>query len=287
MTQQERVAEIIERYATALPAEKYAVGIRNVHAAEWKMGYGTREHLLEAVPRLIRANVNGCDINAAPARDTNGLSPYVMVDDVKRESIALGARDGYQPAAVIETSPRNYQAWYRHSEPLTDSVRRHISKDLTHVLEGDTGAVAAWHMGRLPGFTNRKAVHQDERGQYPWVTLCEQSGAIYKHAAEHVDDARNRIQQEAGERRAVAAARMAGPANLTIDDFRAKHSDLSKADWNYAMYALDRRVPKSEIAAAIRTRDLSHHPKNYAEYTIERAEKSLQQRKGASVGMSA
>lgn len=69
------------------------------------------------------------------------------------------------------TSKTNYQAWLTASrEPMEHDLARSVSRLLARRYDGDPGSVGSMHLGRLPGFTNRKEIHGRD-GVHPWTRL--------------------------------------------------------------------------------------------------------------------
>jgi len=98
-----------------------------------------------------------------------------LLDDVTLEGIEALTSNGFKPSATVETSADNYQAWIRlvpsdQPEP-SSGVAKIASRNLTLFSSGDIAAVGSERFGRMPGFTNRKAKHENNRGLNPWVTL--------------------------------------------------------------------------------------------------------------------
>jgi len=95
----------------------------------------------------------------------------VLVDDIDQVTVEDMKAQGLQPAAVVETSHRNCQAWVNRSFPQPrGSGQRRFWRSR---WEG-RGSAGYQHYGRLAGFTNRKDEHLDDRtGRYPWVKVVE------------------------------------------------------------------------------------------------------------------
>ncbi|NHW87539.1 hypothetical protein HA066_24300, partial [Escherichia coli] len=56
-------------------------------------------------------NAQGNDIYIRPAEQArHGL---VLVDDLSSDDLDAMKQEGREPAAIIETSPKNYQAWVK------------------------------------------------------------------------------------------------------------------------------------------------------------------------------
>ena len=95
---------------------------------------------------------------------------YVLLDDLSRQVLTELAK--LSPCLLIETSPGNYQAWLRLAEiPQEREQASRICKELAALLSADKGSAEPDHIGRLPGFTNRKPKHQRPDGLFPFVEL--------------------------------------------------------------------------------------------------------------------
>lgn len=95
---------------------------------------------------------------------------YVLVDDLHRSTLDQLAR--LKPCLLIETSPGNYQAWLRLSQtPQNREDALNICQAVAGSLAADLGSAEPDHIGRLPGFTNRKPRHRREDGLFPFVKL--------------------------------------------------------------------------------------------------------------------
>ncbi len=82
--------------------------------------------------------------------------------------------EGYAPAAVVETSPGSFQAWLRHTQPLSKELGTLAAKTLAEQFGADRGAADWRRFGRAPGFTNRKPQHRNPQGLYPFARLSAQ-----------------------------------------------------------------------------------------------------------------
>lgn len=105
--------------------------------------------LLRSVAWLRHQNRDGRNIYIRP-RGEHNLS---LVDDLSREAVLAMKRAGFAPAAVIETSPGNFQAWVKHPEQLNKELGTAAARKLAERFGGDPGAADWRHFGRLGGFT--------------------------------------------------------------------------------------------------------------------------------------
>lgn len=172
-TRRDRSLEAIQRQVTALGVERFEVGIRDAKTGQMMNREWSREELERAVPWLKRMNARGNDVYIRPAGE-HGL---VLVDDLKPQALERMKADGLDPAAIIETSPGNYQAWIKLSDsPLSADVRRIAAQDLARRYGGDPNSADSRHYGRLAGFTNQKPQHTRPDGRQPYVLAHECPG---------------------------------------------------------------------------------------------------------------
>ena len=96
---------------------------------------------------------------------------HVLVDDLDQDALDKLKVGGLRPKVVVRTSKENYQAWITISEDeVTSEKAAAAAKILAKRYGGDFGSTYAKHLGRLPGFTNRKDEYWTEKG-YPFTGL--------------------------------------------------------------------------------------------------------------------
>jgi hypothetical protein len=134
---------------------------------------------------------------------------------------------------------------------------------------------------------NRKPKYQDvTTGLYPLVRLIEAEGRVYPQADRFLAGLTRSVEESlrARERlRSQTTTLPNAPRRKAIDAFRSDPryaGDGNRVDLAYAVYALSHGATQEEIAAAIRTRDLSkkgpeHRQQDYVERTIRKAATSL------------
>lgn len=131
---------------------------------------------------------------------------------------------------------------------------------------------------------NRKLKYRDpETGLHPFVRLIEDSGGVYRQAADLVDSVQVSMEQAIKEREARLHQHCSAPGRSgslkSIDEFRADmryDGDGTRIDLAYAIYAVSHGLSVEHVSAAIRTRDLSHkgsdkRQSEYVERTIKKA----------------
>jgi hypothetical protein len=236
--------------------------------------------LIRSVPWLRYQNADGRNIYVRP----KGEHDLSLVDDLTTEAIQRMKATGFTPAAVVETSPGNFQAWLKHPATLSREVSTAAARKLAEQFGGDKGAADWRHFGRLAGFTNRKAKYASDAGLYPFVRLMEAHTGRYPEGESFVASVRSELEVRAreNENRKPSLRSSTRQALLkTIDDFRANPrygGDNTRIDLAFAIYALSHGATSEDVAAAIRSRDLSHKGNDrrqgeYVERTIVKASK--------------
>ena len=208
-------------------------------------------------------------------------------------TLARMQREGYAPAAVIETSPGNHQAWVRLSEkPLPANVRTLAARGLAKHYGADMNSADAQHFGRLAGFTNQKPRYT-QAGRQPYVLAHGCPGTVAPAASAYLNKIKQAMAQEAAqvERRkrldAIQAVRPAGGAD-PVEEYQRQAKrllaqfgagvDLSRMDWMIAVtMARSGRFTQSDIERGIEQGSpevaarKAGHVQDYARRTVEKA----------------
>lgn len=281
----DRTVDAMRRQVIAMASEVFEIGLFKPDAAGNEPVMLPRvwdaETLLRSVAWLRHQNRDGRNIYIRP-RGEHSLS---LVDDLSRDAVTAMKRAGFAPAAVVETSPGNFQAWVKHSEQLSKELGTAAAKKLAERFGGDPGAADWRHFGRLAGFTNRKRAYRDaETGLHPFVKLIEAPGTVYTETERFLSEVRAGVEAERQAReqqRRVLQPYAAGHSTelKSIDSFRADPKyggDGTRIDMAYAIYAASHGAGEVQIEAAIRSRDLSHkggerRQADYVERTIQKA----------------
>src|SRR5271154_2965849 len=170
----------------ALGAECFDIGVKRVDGTMvLREGWGARQ-VLKSLLWLRRENLNRGHIYMRPA-GAHGLS---LVDDLKADKFVRMKADGFAPAAVVETSPGNFQAWLKHGEVLDEAASTRAAKLLAERYGGDPGSADWRHFGRLAGFTNPKPSRRLASGLQPFARLLEASGQVYRQAPVFIAEVR-------------------------------------------------------------------------------------------------
>jgi hypothetical protein len=278
----DRTTQAVQQQIAAMGAQVFEVGLFKPSAAEegravmiprtWDAGT-----LIRSIPWLRMQNADGRNIYVRP----KGEHDLSLVDDLNADAVRRMKAAGFAPAAIVETSPGNFQAWLKHPRQLSREVSTLAARRLAEEFGGDRGAADWRHFGRLSGFTNRKAKYMSESGLFPFVRLIDASGLAYPQGEQLVaaiSDQRE-IDLRGRERQRARPATTSRSSSKSIDDFRANPrygGDATREDLAFAIYALAHGSDPDQVSAALRNRDLSHkgdekRQTQYVERTIEKA----------------
>ena len=292
-----------ERYAEAVGAEHYRVtsikmredGGKQTFILDKKDGITrgfTPQEIEQRTPEMQRLQRRGENLYYTPLSDKKY---HILIDDMNREKLERLIRDGYQPTAVLESSPGNYQAIItvpKLGTPHDKDVGNRLSDALNREY-GDPKLSGAIHPHRAPGYENRKPKHQREDGSYPEVRLlraerreCVKALALSSQIdAEYQQQAAKKVQQPG--KTAEPVLELAAASGSAIDAYQRHYRDvlqrqsggkvdLSRVD---SMIAVRMRVTghdQSAIEGAIRqcapdNRDEGRDWDDYAQRTARYA----------------
>ena len=193
----DRTGRAMEAQLGAMDAEQVEIGLLHGPTNRMTSRVWTPDEARAALGWLRRENMRGCNVYVRPVAwqgSTPASAGIVLVDDLTRERVAQLHRDGLTPAAVTETSPRNYQAWVRFlPEPLAPALATQAARELAARYGGDPASADWKHYGRLAGFTNRKPSRVQPDGRYPYVLLHESGGQTAERAGELLEAAAERL----------------------------------------------------------------------------------------------
>jgi hypothetical protein len=189
---------IFTRYADAVGAERFRVTVTEIGEGGTSAfifdknngGYEgkTQEEILEALPKFSTYSRYKKNIIVTPmSKDKH----HILVDDLTPEKLKQLRDDGYKPACVIESSPKNYQAVITIPSAEEDSEKDRIAANkLTRDLNakyGDPKLSGSVHGHRMPPFPNCKPKHRRDDGTYPDTILIEANGGICEKAKQELE----------------------------------------------------------------------------------------------------
>ena len=290
----QKTKQAVDRWLDALPADTYEVGVGKHSGGDMQRRIWTDEELRRSLGWLARENSRGADIYARP-----NTTRYVLVDDLTRENVEKLRHGGAEPAVVTETSPGNHQAWVDLGKHQPKEIATAVAAGLARDCEGDQGAASWRQFGRLPGYTNRKPQHAQQRNgrwQQPFVVVREAAQRVATRAQILVDKVHNYLQQREAEREQArrrqavdnapadpSPGQSQGATEAFQSAFKAvegkAEGDLSRADYMAAQRLIVRDYDHGQVADAIRDAspalsDRHYAPDDYAERTARKAAES-------------
>jgi hypothetical protein len=264
----DRTRNAVERMLAALDAPAYDLGVLSERGMLPGLANCTAQAVLARIPLMKAHNARGAHIYIRPA----GEHRYTVLDDLSAEAVEQLAAGGFEPCAVVETSPGNFQTWLKHGDVYPAALSTFVAQTLARRYGADPNAADWRRFGRLPGFTNCKPKYKKTSGLYPYVLLRSNSGVEFSAAARLRLEVTKlyQIHEQERESRAVQHQARPEPASgqpayscLSLERFRnaAKfHDRPAAADIAFCVAAISLRMPDDAIAAALDTNYLSSDP---------------------------
>lgn len=262
----DRTLQAIGRQLKAMGCERFDIGVRDATTGQMMNREWSAAEVIQHTPWLKRMNAQGNDVYIRPAaQERHGL---VLVDDLSDFDLEDMKTEGREPALVVETSPKNYQAWVKVADAAGGELRGQIARMLASEYDADPASADSRHYGRLAGFTNRKDKHTTRAGYQPWVLLRESKGKAATAGPELVQQAGQLIEQ--AERQQEKARRLASldlpeqqpgrrHRRTALEEYRSEMAglvkrygdDLSKCDFIAAQKLASRGRSAEEIGKAM------------------------------------
>ena len=230
-----------ERYADAVGAERYRVtciklrkdGSKQTFILDKQDGITqgfTPQEIEQRTPAMQRLQRRGEDLYYTPLSDKKH---HILIDNMNQEKLDRLRRDGYQPAAVLESSPGNYQAIITVQKlgmPHDRAVGNRLAERLNREY-GDHKLSDCIQPHRAPGYKNLNPKHQGEDGSYPVVRLIEAE----RRACAKTQALSSQIDAEYQGQAALRSQRTAKPAleraaasDSAIDAYQRHYRDVLK-----------------------------------------------------------
>jgi len=270
----------------AMGTARFDIGVKRSDGTMLlREGWGARQ-VLKSLLWLRRENLNRGHIYVRPS----GLHRLSLVDDLTAAALARMKAEGFEPAAVVETSPGNFQAWLQHGQVLDEATSTRVAKELAVRFGGDLGSADWRHFGRLAGFTNPKPERRLESGLQPFARLVETRGQAYSRAEAFIGEVRaamatDAVRETSGDGGVVGQGASQLPPLRALAEFHRDPrygGDLHRADMAWARHAAGMGLSVSEIRAALlQARVLSKkgnlkRQREYAERTADKAVRQME-----------
>src|SRR6266853_5849773 len=253
--------EAIHQQIDAMHAEVFEIGLFDPNSSRQMLPrVWDRNALLRSISWLRLKNGRGRNIYIRPS----GEHRLSLIDDIGWRAVGRLKEEGFEPAAIVETSPGNFQVWLNHGVVLSKDLSTIAARLLARRFLGDPASADWRHYGRLAGFTNRKEKYRKENGLYPFVLLHEASGRAYRRASEFLGEVEKIFRESQSNGRPFNSPSRVGQTHSslkTLDDFRRRPiygGDQNRSDLAYAVYALARGIPENEVRGEIAARYLQH-----------------------------
>ncbi|MCY3812731.1 MAG: DNA-primase RepB domain-containing protein [Gammaproteobacteria bacterium] len=249
-------ARELARQIRALPAPRYEFAVFDGRTTRrlWRAKLALR-----SVGWLAHRNSRGGHVHVRPV-----TTACVLVDGLTAEALAAIRADGLAPAAVVESAPAAFQAWFRLGREPGPRLAACAAQVLAARYRSGPAAVDAAGLGRAAGFMNRTAGLRSPDGRYPRVLLEEARGRVTPGADELLAAAEERLLLKEKERRARGrgkASPCGGSAERAESALAREIARLAKrhgaaTDWSRAFSAAAGRLARAgfareQVAAAL------------------------------------
>jgi hypothetical protein len=270
---------VVRKQLSAMSCKLFEIGVLHQDEQMSLRSGWTLEQIEAALGWLRRENARGAEIFVRP----HGANTLSLIDDLSAETIARMARNGFQPAVVVETSPGNFQVWLNHGRILFDRIfSTEVAKELARRYGGDPSSADWRHFGRLAGFTNQKPRRRLPSGFSPFVRLRQCEGSTYAAGPEFLEEVKSLTEKARAEHAAWTTSRSTSTEESVrpLTEFQRDPrygGDLHRADMAWALHAASRGLSEQQIRDEIlRGRDLSKKGRiqrqvSYAKRTAKKA----------------
>ena len=175
------VARLVRSQLRAMGCARFDLGVRR-DGGEMVLREGQDAFAVaEAVKWLRHENAKGAHVYIRPA----GVHSLSLLDDLTAEAIERMKAEGFEPAAVVETSPNNFQVWLNHGQVLGVTTSTAVCEAARRALGRDSFKCG------LETFRTTGGIHKSEARAAIGLPGCGRShgcdqrkGASYSQAVE-------------------------------------------------------------------------------------------------------
>lgn len=249
-----RTESALRTLFAALDSPAYDIGVLDDRGMHPRLESLPPSRVIGMLPYLRHRNAQGANIFFRPS----GESRYTLLDDLTTNTLVRLKAEGFEPAAVVETSLANFQAWLKHTQPFPKELGTVAAKLLARRFHADPGAADWRRFGRLPGFTNRKPCHRSGTGLYPFTRLrCHaalQFSSAESFRAEVLAVHAQQEQERASNCLSSRTDSFGSGTSLTLGRFRSlpRYAGVpAAADMAFAIAAFTRGWTADNIGAAL------------------------------------
>lgn len=249
----------------------------------------TRDEVAKLLPKLSRENARGFDVYVTPIDPKHH---YIVVDDMRDESMKQLRADGFEPCLVQQSSHDNWQAIVKIPKGENEQSQANELVGELNRRYGDPRFSGVVHPFRLAGFSNKKP---GKNGAFTRVAeavqrICTRAADMLVAIKDRVEKASLRTQERYDrERRILVAGGETHAPRDAVDAFRrayAKHTGLarsagwelddSRLDWGATIDLLKAGYAREDVAKALldaspSVLDRHNDPQDYAIRTVDNA----------------
>ena len=142
----DKTESIVRNMLTAIEAPLYDIGVLSDRGMLPGLDGISAAAVLDRLSLLKYRNVRGSHIYIRPS----GEHRFTALDDLNEVSLAKLSADGFNPCAVVETSPGNFQAWLKHAMVFPKLIGTFVAQTLAGRYDADPSAADWRRFGRLP-----------------------------------------------------------------------------------------------------------------------------------------
>lgn len=279
--------EMIKNYIQFIPNDSYVIGLKDRNEDSWRTYTVEARNIVNVMP--YHAHKSKYEYHIKPLEKPDRHF-YTFLNDLNEDNIAKMKLDGIISAMVIETSPKNYQAWIRFENSMTYQQALAASRYLTYKYDADKGAISTSHFSRMSGF---KRTLKDGSKFTP--VLVETSQILNKNLDDNLIQTEKEQTREEFIKEYIHNTYSSDPAvkSQLMRDIDAKcktymnnlknkgYSDLSKIDYVVMGWLNRDGYGKSPIIATmlenseniVERKHGIHNAQRYLNYTFSKVEK--------------
>lgn len=285
----------VKRQLDGMACERFSVGVLQAAGIMVQRENWLPATVIKSIPFFKAENAKKSAVFIRPSKPQEGLHDgLIMLDDLPLGTVEKMRVEGFVPAALVETSPQNFQVWLRLSvEPIPRSLALRATQALGKRYDSDPGAANAGQYGRLAGFRNHKPEHCDDSGFGPYVLCHAAPGKVAAAAQGFLADLERGgpavappatlvVGHQEGEGRGLSLAlETYERKSESIENRFSADLDISRLDWMVTLDMLREGFSQDEIyeamqqvSPALRARKIGHI-ENYINRTIRGAAAKL------------